>query len=132
MDWCAARRIVVTAYSPLGSPDRPARLISAEDPAPLTDPVVGGIAAAHSVSPGQVLLRWAVQRGTAVIPKSVTPSRIAENIDIYRWELTPAEMTALAALDRGGVAGRIVKGHPFTRGGQAWETLWDEDFDYAT
>ena len=133
LDWCTARRIVLTAYSPLGSPDRPARLVSESDPVPLSDPTVARIAAEHGVSPGQVLLRWAVQRGTVAIPKSVTPARIAQNLQgvFSGWALSPGDLAALAELDRGGAGGRIVKGAPFARPRQAWEDLWDEDFDYT-
>lgn len=126
--WCLRRGIAVTAYCPLGSPDRPPRMITDSDPSLLTDAAVVGIAAAHGVSPGQVLLRWAIQRGTIAIPKSVTPARIAQNLDVFSWSLAPAEVEALGRLD---VNHRFVKGQPSTVGSQTWESLWDEDFDYA-
>lgn len=67
----------------------------------LSDPVVCGIAARLGVSAARVILRWHVQIGNVVIPKSVTPSRIAENIDVFSFELTEADMTAIAGLDAG-------------------------------
>lgn len=67
----------------------------------LTDPVIAGIAAAHSKSPAQVMLRWGLQRGRQVIPKSVKPERIAENIDVFDFALTPQELAAIDALDTG-------------------------------
>jgi alcohol dehydrogenase (NADP+) len=121
--WCDARGIVLTAYSPLGSPDRPVRLIGDTDPVPLADPTVTAIAAAHGVSPAVVLIRWAVQRGTVVIPKSVTPARIADNLQAAAIALTDAEMAALNGLDAGA---RIIKGFPWLLEGQTWQSLWDE------
>ncbi len=67
----------------------------------LSDPVVCGIAARLGVSAARVILRWHVQIGNVVIPKSVTPSRIAENIDVFSFELTEADMAAIAGLDAG-------------------------------
>ena len=66
----------------------------------LGDPVLTALAERHGRTPAQVVLRWHVQRGTIVIPKSVTPSRIAENIDIFDFELDDADMAAIRALDR--------------------------------
>ena len=102
-------------------------MITDVDPSILTDLTVNRIATAHGVSPGQILLRWAVQRGTIAIPKSVTPSRIAQNLDVYGFALSAEEVAALATLD---VHHRFVKGQPSTVGAQPWEALWDEDFDY--
>jgi len=62
---------------------------------------VPGEARAHGVSPAQVVLRWAVQQGIGVIPKSASPQRQQANLDIFGFCLTDAEMTALAALDLG-------------------------------
>ena len=67
----------------------------------LEDPTIGGIAAAHGRTAAQVMLRWHVQEGRQVIPKSVTPSRIAENFDIFDFELTGDELAAIDALDTG-------------------------------
>jgi diketogulonate reductase-like aldo/keto reductase len=71
----------------------------------LDDPIIGEIAAAHEKSPAQVMLRWGLQQGRSVIPKSTKPARIAENIDVFNFELTDAELTAIDGLDtdrRGG------------------------------
>ena len=67
----------------------------------LTDSTIGEIAAAHGKTPAQVMLRWHLQEGRQVIPKSVTPSRIAENIDVLDFSLTDAELAAIDALDTG-------------------------------
>ena len=59
------------------------------------------IAAAHSRTPAQIVIRWHLQLGNVVIPKSVTPGRIAENFDVFGFELSDAEMDAIRALDAG-------------------------------
>ena len=65
------------------------------------DPVIGAIAERFGRSPAQVTLRWHIQRGDVVFPKSVNRSRIEENFAIFDFELTDADMTAITALDRG-------------------------------
>jgi 2,5-diketo-D-gluconate reductase A len=67
----------------------------------LEDPVITGIAGDHDRTPAQVVLRWHVQLGHIVIPKSVTQSRIEENMGIWDFQLTQDEMDAIEALDRG-------------------------------
>jgi 2,5-diketo-D-gluconate reductase A len=85
--------IVTEAWSPLGRG------------ASLDDPVIGEIASAHDRTPAQVVLRWHLQLGNVVIPKSVTPARIEENFDIFGFELSDADMDAIGGLDDPG--GRI-------------------------
>ncbi|MBB4930587.1 diketogulonate reductase-like aldo/keto reductase [Lipingzhangella halophila] len=67
----------------------------------LEDPVIGEIAQAHGRTPAQVMLRWHLQQGRQVIPKSVTPSRIAENFDVFDFELSADQLTAIDRLDTG-------------------------------
>ncbi|QDQ92949.1 aldo/keto reductase [Rhodococcus sp. WB9] len=67
----------------------------------LDDPTIGNIAAAHGKTPAQTMLRWHLQQGRQVIPKSVTPSRIAENFDVFDFELTADQLAAIDALDTG-------------------------------
>ena len=67
----------------------------------LQDPVIGGIAQAHAKSPAQVMLRWHLQQGRSAIPKSTKPHRIAENFDVFDFELTADELAAIDALDTG-------------------------------
>ncbi|MEU8750514.1 aldo/keto reductase [Streptomyces chartreusis] len=67
----------------------------------LEDPVVTAIAGAHGKSPAQVLLRWGIQQGRSVIPKSTRRGRIAENIDVFDFSLTAEELKALDALETG-------------------------------
>ncbi|MFD7839559.1 aldo/keto reductase [Streptomyces sp. NPDC059761] len=73
----------------------------------LTLPAVVETAARHGRSPAQVVLRWHLQLGNVVIPKSVTPARIRENLDVFGFELDSADLASLDALGRGPSAGRI-------------------------
>ncbi|WP_369375713.1 aldo/keto reductase [Promicromonospora sp. Populi] len=93
--------IVTEAWSPLAQ----GAVLGA---APVT-----AAAEAHGVTPAQVVLRWHLQHGNVVIPKSVTPSRIASNLDLFGFELTVAEVVAIDALDRDGRTGL----HPDTFNG---------------
>ena len=72
----------------------------------LDDPVIAGIASKHGRSPAQVVLRWHIQRGNIVFPKSVTPARIDENFRVFDLELERGDIEAIDALDQ-GEAGRI-------------------------
>jgi diketogulonate reductase-like aldo/keto reductase len=67
----------------------------------LQDPVIGDIAKAHGKTPAQVMLRWHLQQGRSVIPKSTKPQRIAENINVFDFELSTAELAAIDTLDTG-------------------------------
>src|SRR3954467_12463772 len=67
----------------------------------LEDATIGKIAAAHGKTPAQVMLRWHLQQGRQAIPKSVAPSRIAENFDVFDFELGADELAAVDALDTG-------------------------------
>jgi methylglyoxal/glyoxal reductase len=86
VDQCRAQNVAFEAYSPLHRGRR------------LGDSTVIGVAANHVKSPAQVLLRWALQKGMIVIPKSSNEDRIVENADLYDFELTDAEMRQLDAL----------------------------------
>lgn len=93
--------IVTQAWSPIGgvnryffqNPERPAD--------PLSHPIIGQLASKYSKTPAQVVLRWQVEIGNSPIPKSVHAERIAENIDIFDFELTHQEIVAIDALDLG-------------------------------
>lgn len=81
--------IKTEAWSPLGS----GRLID--------DPVIAEVAAKHGKSPAQVMVRWSIQLGNIVLPKSVTPERIEQNIDVFDFVLDDADMAAIATLESG-------------------------------
>jgi 2,5-diketo-D-gluconate reductase A len=89
----AAHGIVTQSWSPLGR----GRL--------LEDPAIVAIAAKHGRTPAQVIIRWHLDNGLAVIPKSVTPARIRENIDVFAFKLDTDDLAAIARLD--DPAGRI-------------------------
>jgi diketogulonate reductase-like aldo/keto reductase len=85
----AEHGIVTEAWSPL-----------ARGGSLLAEPTVTGIAQKYDRTPAQVVIRWHLQLGNVVIPKSVTPSRIAENADVFDFELAPDDMDAISGLDR--------------------------------
>ena len=66
-----------------------------------SDPTLSQIGAAHGRSVAQVVLRWLIQREIAANPKSVRPERMAENLDVFDFQLTDEEMTGIAAMDTG-------------------------------
>jgi diketogulonate reductase-like aldo/keto reductase len=86
----AERNIATEAWSPL-----------AKGGDLLSDPVIVDLAKRRGKSPAQVVLRWHLQLGNIVIPKSVTPERIAENIDVFDFELSAEDLEAVEALERG-------------------------------
>ncbi len=98
--FCREEQVAVTAFSPLGAASYFQLGMATEDEAVLNQPVVRDVAAQHSRSPAQVVLRWGVQRGTAVIPKTSRPERLRENLAIFDFELSADEMNAISALDR--------------------------------
>ncbi len=95
---CRQRGIAIESYSPLGRG------------ADLSAPAVTAIAAAHGVSPAQVILRWQLQSGFIAIPKSNTPARIASNADLWGFELAESEVASITALE----AGQRTGGDPAT------------------
>ena len=115
----------LTAYSPLGSKDRPEGMKAADEPLLLEDPTINEIADRHDATPGQVLISWALHRDTVVIPKSVTPSHIDENLAAADLSLTDDDMDAIAELNRGRryVRGEVwaLEGSPYTLDG-----IWNE------
>lgn len=123
LETCKSLGVAVTAYSPLGSRDRPAAL-AADAPVLLEDPAVAAIAERRGATPAQVLIAWALERGTAVIPKSVNPARIAENLAAADVSLDAADMAELAELDR---ELRYVDGSFWAVEGSSYtvESLWD-------
>lgn len=92
IDFCHERNVSVTAYRPLGG--------SRDGVDLLDDDVVQKIAKKHAKSSAQILIRFQIQRNVIVIPKSVTPSRIKENIQVFDFELTEKDMEELLSLDK--------------------------------
>ena len=95
-DFNRAHGILTQAWSPIGG----LRTYSNGD-TPLTNPTIVAIGEANGKSPAQVMLRWHIQEGRQVIPKSVKPARIAENFDVFDFELSREELVAIDALEQG-------------------------------
>ena len=91
--WHAGHGVATEAWSPLAQGDL------------LDEPTIGRIAERHGKTPAQAILRWHLQLGNVVIPKSVTPERIRENIEIFDFELSDQDMDAIGQLDSGGRIG---------------------------
>ena len=89
VEFCRKSGIVVEAYAPLVKAQR------------MDHPVLRRLARKHQATPAQVLVRWALQLGYVVLPKSVQPERIRENADVYRFELDGEDLAALEPLDEG-------------------------------
>ncbi len=100
VETCSAQRVHVTAYSPLGSPDRPAGLQRAGAAILLEDPVIARVAQVKGITPAQVLLAWALARNTSVIPKSVHPERMKANLAAADIELDDADLLQIAGINR--------------------------------
>jgi len=86
--FCAEHQIAVEAWSPLGRGNV------------LGDPTIDDIARKYGKTPAQVVLRWHIERGDIVFPKSVSPARIGENIDIFDFQLAGDDVEAISALNR--------------------------------
>lgn len=95
-----AYNIAVTAFSPLGSLSYVSLDMASANDSVLTEPVVMAAAKRSGASAAQVVLRWGIQRGTAVIPKTSNPDRLIENITLSEFSLTDQEMQAISGLNQ--------------------------------
>lgn len=123
VDFCRLNGILLTAYSPLGSPDSRAER-HRNDPTLLDNPVVEKIAKKHQAGVGQVLIAWSISRSIAVIPKSINKDRIIDNLKAADLTLDEEDLTQLASI---GVAHRFVDGSFFTGPQSPYKLtdLWD-------
>jgi len=96
--FCHSRDIQVVAYSPLGSPDRP--WAKPGQPTLLEDPKIAEIAKKYKKTPAQILLRFQVQRGVAVIPKSVKADRLKENLEVTNFKLSEEDVEVIHSFNR--------------------------------
>lgn len=128
LEFCSKNNIHVTAYSPLGSGDRPDGMKAKDEPSLLENSVIKKIAKKHGASAGQVLIKWSEMRGTAVIPKSTNEGRIIENLASAGFNLDEDDLKEIAALDEHF---RYVTGEFFVTKGNSYENIYDED-DYKS
>jgi len=125
LNFANENNIFLTGYCPLGSADRPATRIVAGEPKLFENQTILTIASEIGCSPAQVMLAWAVCRGTSVIPKSVNPQRLAQNLAAANIELSASQMEAMNALDQHY---RYIKGDFWCLEGSDYTiaNLWDE------
>ncbi|TQD36305.1 aldo/keto reductase [Haloflavibacter putidus] len=123
LEFCKDNNIHLTAYSPLGSGDRSDDMKADNEPSLLENDTIKNIAEKHNASPGQILIKWAENRGTAVIPKSTNEGRIEENLKSAEIQLDEDDLKQIASLDRHF---RYVTGEFFVTEGNSYENIYDE------
>lgn len=101
LDWADSHGAAIEAWGPLGQGKYPL----------FENPAVADAAAAHGVAPAQVVIRWHLQRGFVLFPKSTHRERMAQNFDVFGFELTSEEVDRIDALDTGDGSGRV-SAHP--------------------
>lgn len=123
LEYCKSENIHLTAYSPLGSMDRIPAFKADDEINLLENSVIVKIADKNKCSPAQVLIKWAIQRGTSVIPKSANTERIKQNFDAQKINLSEEDMKEIALLDRNY---RYISGSFWTFEGSphTQENLW--------
>lgn len=122
IEYCTENNILVTAYSPLGSGDRSREMKAENEPSLLENSVIKEIAEKHAASPAQVLIKWAVTRGTAVIPKSTSREHLISNLQSAELNLDAEDMKAIAQI---GIQFRYVTGEFFVTEGNPYENIYD-------
>lgn len=125
LTFCREHGMLVTAYSPLGSGDRPAGMKKQNEPSLLNNPLILDLAAKNEISPAQLLLAWGLQRNTVVIPKSISPSRQKENLAAIHIELNTDDIASINNLERNF---RYVDGSFFTGSDSPYtlDHLWND------
>ncbi len=125
LEFCQSNNIHLTAFAPLGSGDRPARLKVENEPILLEEPAIIKIAERHNATPAQLLISWAIHRQTAVIPKSINPERIKQNFRAAELSLSQEDMQEMAGFDRHR---RYISGTFWAQEGSPYTiaNLWDE------
>jgi alcohol dehydrogenase (NADP+) len=121
--YCSKKGIHLTGYSPLGSGDRSEEMKRENEPNMLQNKTITAIASKHNASPGQVLIHWSANRGTAVIPKSTNEGRIKENLAAGSIQFSQEDIKNLAAMDQ---QYRYVTGKFFEVPEKGYDTIYDE------
>lgn len=121
--FCKESKVALTAYSPLGSSDRTPQMKAENEPSLLENEIVQEIAKNHNVTVAQVLIKWSVDRGTAVIPKSTNAARIKENLASLDVALTESDHQTLKQLDKHF---RYVHGKFFETSDGKYKNIYDE------
>ena len=123
LEYQAKQDIVLTAYSPLGSRDRPDSMKQNNEPQLFDHSVIRGIAEKHARTPGQILIAWAIERGTSVIPKSATQQHLHDNFDAASIQLDDEDMRSIGQIDAGF---RYVDGTFWELPGSPWtaDKIW--------
>ncbi|XP_057868588.2 NADPH-dependent aldo-keto reductase, chloroplastic-like [Cryptomeria japonica] len=119
-EYCSKHKIHVSAWSPLGAPNNPWGSNSLMD-----NPLIQEIAQKHGKTRAQVILRWGIEQGVSVLPKSFNPGRIAENFQIFDWSLSVDDHDKISKLEQC----KILPGHQFVNSTTSFyktvEELWD-------
>ncbi|MCY2688219.1 aldo/keto reductase [Salinimicrobium sp. TH3] len=122
LQFCKENNIHCTAYSPLGSGDRSEQMKAKDEPSLLKEPAILEVAKKHDVSPAQVLIKWGVDRGTAVIPKSTSKDHIISNLESINLELDEEDHKKIAGIKRNF---RYVNGEFFVTPGNSYNNIYD-------
>lgn len=99
LKYCQQEEIAVTGFSPLGAESYYSIGMATPEQSLLTNPSITKIANSHERTPAQIILRWGVQRGTAIVPKTSSIERLRENFEIFDFNLSGEEMAAITALN---------------------------------
>lgn len=122
IEYCSENGIHTTAYSPLGSGDRHHSMKKEDEPSLISHKTIVEIAQRHNCSPAQVLIKWAEQRGTAVIPKSTSEKHIIMNLESANVKLNDADLNAIQNI---GIRYRYVDGEFFVTPGNPYSDIFD-------
>jgi alcohol dehydrogenase (NADP+) len=123
LTWCQSHDVLVTAYSPLGSSDRPDSMKGEDEPALLENDTIADIAEKHQASAAQILIAWALARDTLVIPKSTHADRIRQNLASADIALDDNDMQRIAALDQHY---RYIGGNVFRTQSDLYGNIFDD------
>ncbi|MES2798133.1 MAG: aldo/keto reductase [Bacteroidota bacterium] len=125
LEFCNEKGIHMTAYAPLGSADRPENRKVVDEPGLFSNKIITQVAENKGISIGQLLLAWAVNRGTSVIPKTVRKERLIENLAAADLSLSDNEMAEMAKVN---LNYRYIKGNFWCLEGSDYtlQNLWDE------